>query len=74
VVGREKLTLMTSIHEIQQVMYVTTPHGDGVPLFIIDYGPQVNTIWVVANCDDGRIRHYDSNDIVLTKNNTLKNN
>lgn len=55
-------------------MYVTTPHGDGVPLFTIDYGPQVNTIWVVANCDDGSIRHYDSNDIALTKNNTLKNN
>jgi hypothetical protein len=33
--------------------------------FLIDYGPNLNTIWVIANCNDGKIRHYDSNDIVL---------
>jgi hypothetical protein len=27
----------------------------------------LNTIWVIANCNDGKIRHYDSNDIVLKK-------
>jgi hypothetical protein len=32
--------------------------------FLIDYGPNLNTIWVIANCNDGKIRHYDSNDIV----------
>jgi len=62
------------IHEIQQVMYVETPHGEGIPLFLIDYGPHLNTIWVIANCSDGKIKHYESNDIVLTKNNTLKLN
>jgi len=59
------------IHEIKQTMYMNTPHGQGVPLFIIDYGPQLNTIWVIANCQDGKIRHYDSNDITLTENKTL---
>jgi hypothetical protein len=59
------------IHEIKQTMYMNTPHGQGVPLFIIDYGPQINTIWVIANCQDGKIRHYDSNDITLTENKTL---
>jgi hypothetical protein len=65
---------MTTIHEIQQVMFVETKHGDGLSLFIIDYGPNLNTIWVIANCADGKIRHYDSNDIVLKRNDTLKLN
>jgi hypothetical protein len=59
------------IHEIKQAMYLNTPHGQGIPLFLIDYGPQLNTVWVVANCQDGKIRHYDSNDITLTENKTL---
>ncbi len=62
---------MTTIHEIQQVMYVETPHGEGLPLFLIDYGPHLNTMWVVTNCEDGSIRHYDSSDIRVTVNHTL---
>lgn len=62
---------MTSIHEIQQGMFVETPHGEGMALFLIDYGPHINSIWVVANCKDGQIRHYDSSDIKLTTNWTL---
>jgi len=65
---------MTTIHEIQQVMYVETPHGDGQPLFLIDYGPHMNTVWVVANCENGQIRHYESNQIKLTVNWTLSIN
>jgi hypothetical protein len=56
---------MAIIHEIQQVILVQTIHGEGLSLFLIDYGPNLNTIWVIANCNDGKIRHYDSNDIVL---------
>ena len=62
---------MIAIHEINQVIYLDTVHGEGIALFIIDYGPQVNTIWVVANRKDGTIRHYDSNQIKLTNNHTL---
>lgn len=62
---------MTTIHEIQQILWVNTPHGNGIALFIIDYGIQENTIWVVALDDDGRILHYNSNQIRLTKNNTI---
>jgi hypothetical protein len=65
---------MVVIHEIQQVMYVETPHGDGQPLFLIDYGAHMNTVWVVANCADGKIRHYESNQIALTINHTLEIN
>jgi hypothetical protein len=61
-----------SIYEIKQLMYFDTPHGEGIALFIMDYGPQANTIWIVANCTDGKIRHYSSSDISLTTNFTLK--
>ncbi len=62
---------MTVIHEIQQVLWVTTPHGDGLAIFIIDYGMHENTIWVVASESDGRIRHYNSNQINLYRNHTI---
>ena len=39
---------MTTIHEIQQCMWVHTPKGEGQALFIIDYGTHQNTIWVVC--------------------------
>ena len=59
------------IHEIKQLMYFNTPHGLGIALFIIDYGVQANTIWIVANEKNGAIRHYDSNQITLSKNLTI---
>jgi hypothetical protein len=62
---------MQVIHEIQQILYVDTPHGKGIALFIIDYGPQVNTVWVVTNLENGKIRHYDTNHITISKNHTL---
>lgn len=60
-----------SILEIQQTLWFNTPHGLGQALFIIDYGIHQNTIWVIANKDDGKIRHYDSNQISLEKNCTI---
>jgi hypothetical protein len=62
---------MTAIHEFQSTLWVDTPHGKGIAILIIDYGIHQNTIWVVANKDDGRVRHYDSNDIKLSINNTI---
>ena len=65
---------MTVIHEIQQVLWVTTPHGDGVVLFLMDYGPHENTIFVVALEDTGLIKHYNSNDVKICRNNTFNIN
>ena len=62
------------IHEIKQLMYVNTHHGLGIALFLIDYCPQANTIWVVASENDGAIRHYDSNQVTLSKNCTIELN
>ena len=62
------------IHELKKTIFVNTPHGEGQVLFIIDYGIHQNTIWVVANMNDGKIRHYDSNDLSITENHTIKMN
>jgi hypothetical protein len=48
-----------------------TPHGEGLVILVIDYGVNHNTVWVIANKEDGRIRHYDSNQITLSKNCTI---
>ena len=62
---------MTVIHEIQQFIWVITPLGDGQALFLIDYGPHENTIWVVAIQETGEIKHFNSNQIRLCFNNTF---
>jgi len=62
---------MTAIHEFQSTIWVDTPHGEGLAILMIDYGIHQNTVWVVSNKDDGRVRHYDSNDIKLSINSTI---
>ena len=62
---------MTVIHEIQQVLWVETPLGDGQALFLIDYGPHENTIWIVALEKNGEIKHFNSNQVKLCFNNTF---
>jgi len=62
---------MTAIHEVQQILTCNTPFGEAQALFIINYGIHRNTIWVCANFDDGKIRHFDSNQISITSNHTL---
>jgi hypothetical protein len=65
---------MTVIHEIQQTIWVNTPKGVGHALFIIDYGIHQNTVWVVCLKETGKILHFDSNQLTVTKNNTLELN
>lgn len=65
---------MTAIHEIQQVVIVDTEFGKCQALFLIDYGIHENTIWVCSSFKDGKIRHFDSNQIRLQTNYTLNFN
>jgi hypothetical protein len=62
------------IYELKQVLTVDTPFGEAQVLFIIDYGIHRNTIWVCASFQDGKIRHFDSNQITITKNHTMNFN
>lgn len=63
-----------TIHEIQQVLIVSTEFGNAQALFIMDYGIHLNTIWICASLNDGKIRHFDSNQIEIIKNNTINFN
>lgn len=65
---------MTAIHELKQVIWVETPHGEGQALFLIDYGPHENTIWIVALQESREIKHYNSNQIKISVNYTLEIN
>lgn len=51
------------IHRIMPEIWVRTPRGDGDALFLIDYGPSINTIWVVALYETGEIIHVDSSEV-----------
>lgn len=62
---------MTAIHEMKQILWCETPHGDGIVLLIIDYGPHENSIWVIANEKTREIKHYNSSQIKLCWNHTI---
>lgn len=62
---------MTVVHEVRQVLWANTPHGVGQVLFVIDYGIHVNSIWVITLKEDGRIMHYDTNQISIERNHTM---
>lgn len=62
---------MTVVHEIQQFLWLETPHGDGQALFLIDYGPHENTIYIVALQDSREIKHYTSEQVRICKNYTF---
>jgi hypothetical protein len=47
------------IHEFKTPFDVKTPHGDGRAILLIDYGIDVNTVWVVK-LDGGIVKHYYS--------------
>jgi hypothetical protein len=65
---------MTSIHEIKQVLTVNTPFGEAQVLFLIDYGIHLNSIWVCSSLSDGKIRHFDTGQISIKRNDTMNFN
>jgi hypothetical protein len=55
------------IHEFKTPLPVHTPHGEGEAILIIDYGIDVNTIWLVR-LEGGAVKHYNSDDIRIYDN------
>ena len=55
------------IHEFKTPIPVHTPHGKGQAFLLIDYGLNVNTVWVVR-LKGGKVKHYDSNDLRIYDN------
>jgi len=62
------------IHEVKQILTVNTLFGEAQVLFIMDYGIHRNSIWICASFSDGKIRHFDTNQITVTSNHTLNFN
>ncbi len=50
------------ILQLNPTIEVHTPLGDGEAMFIIDYGVNVNTVWVVR-FKKGVVKHFYSDDI-----------
>lgn len=64
------------ILQLNPTIFVYTKLGRGRALFLIDYGQDINTCWVVALNKTGEIKHFDANDIRLEENftyGTIKN-
>lgn len=49
--------------QLNPPIYVTTPLGEGHALVPLDYGPSINTVWVVHLFEDGRVVHVDSSEV-----------
>lgn len=63
--------MQSTIHELQQMLYVNTPHGLGLVLFLIDYGPHENSVYQVALDKCGKIKNYNTNQVTVFKNLTF---
>jgi hypothetical protein len=54
--------------QLNPPIYVTTPLGEGHAIVLLDYGPSINTVWVVHLFADGRVVHVDSSEVRLFGN------
>lgn len=55
------------IIQLRPSIAVATPHGDGEAIMMIDYGLDVNSVWVVR-LKGGHVKHYYSDDIRIYDN------
>jgi hypothetical protein len=54
--------------QLSPPLWVATPMGEGFALLVIDYGPQLNSVWVVQHFKDGQILHVDSAEVRVMGN------
>jgi hypothetical protein len=55
------------IYQFSTPIAVHTPHGEGEAILFIDYGLNVNSVWVVRLVG-GLVKHYYSDDIRIYDN------
>jgi len=53
--------------QLNPTIDVKTPLGDGEAMFLIDYGINVNTVWV-CRMAGGEVKHFYSDDIRIYDN------
>lgn len=54
--------------QLNPPIWVTTPLGEGHALFILDYGPSINTVWVIHHFETGEVAHVDSSEVRVMGN------
>ena len=59
------------IYEFKNRIEVTTPKGDGVILYIIDYGHETDTIYTIIINSSGEIWQFTHKDIRVKDNITF---
>jgi hypothetical protein len=57
-------------HEFKQVLWVSTPLGDGVAILHLDYGIHQNGVLLVG-LESGELKYFDTNQCKLCRNDTL---
>jgi hypothetical protein len=60
------------IYEPKNRIDVTTPKGDGVILFVTDYGHETDTIYTIIINQTGEMWQYTHKDIIVKPNITFK--
>ena len=60
------------IYEPKNRIDVTTPKGDGVILFVTDYGHESDTIYTIIINSTGEMWQYTHKDIIVKPNITFK--
>lgn len=58
----------TAIERINPPIPVITPRGPGLAIFLIDYGPDLNSVWVVRHDETGDVYHVVSCEIRVCGN------
>ena len=60
------------IYEPKNRIDVTTPKGDGVILFVTDYGHETDTIYTIILNTTGEMWQYTHSQIIVEPNITFK--
>lgn len=49
---------------------VITEHGEGYAIYVESGKMFENDCWCVVSCENGKVRHYTSNQIIIHQNST----
>lgn len=60
------------IYEPKNRLDVTTPKGDGIVWYLIDYGHESSTIYTVIINETGELWQYTNADIIVKTNITFR--
>lgn len=59
---------MIGMLQLNPPLWVLTPKGEGFANVIIDYGPALNSVWIVSLFETGETLHVDCAEIRMCGN------